>query len=617
MGLERLKILAILNSPDKNFVNRDLYRLLYNRELYVIAYENLKSNKGALTPAADPDATLQGFSLERIDKLIEQMRNQSWKPKLARQILIPKAGKKTLRPLGIQGPEDKIVQEVVRMILEAIYNKLFDKNSYGFRPNLGCHDALKFIDENFDGLIIAMEGDIQAFFPSVCHQILMKILRRKIQDQRFLDVIFKMLRAGYWNQNDGKIEKPDVGTPQGSIVSPILSNIYLNELDKWIRTWEDKNIQKEHHLIKPPERKALISLIREKEKEYKITPSRDLGNEIRNLKLQSLNTNAYEDEWKRERLVYVRYADDFLIGLFTTVERAQRLKQELTDFLREELGLTLSQEKTKITDLRKDAALFLGHEIRIHTSEKITITRPLGKSPFRRRTTGKFVELSIPVNRVLEKLHQKGMCTKTGYPTSCGRLTVYDDEEIVRHFNSVLNGLLNFYSGTKKTNAKYRIYYIIKFSCAKTLAHKHKSSMASIFEKHGAKLTIKRNLQNSKKTTQVSLNPSNTLKKPKFQTGQKLKDPYTIYLKKYTRSNIFACCLICGSPERIEMHHINSLKNIRPQSFAQLHGFVRRKQIPLCFKHHRDVTYGRYDGIPLRELLARTQLTYDPNKIDS
>ena len=607
MGLNRLKVIEKLNSNNPDYKNKDLYRLLYTRELYVVAYEKIKSNKGANTPATEEE-TLQGYSLERIDKIISKMKNQSWQPKPARLVMIPKPGKKTLRPLGIQGPDDKVVQEIVRMILHAIYDKQFDQHSYGFRPSLGCHNALKTIYENFDGLTYAIEGDIQSFFPTVNHSTLISILNRKITDQKFLDLIYKMLKAGYWTQNTGKIEKPDTGTPQGSIVSPMLSNIYLNELDKWIRKWTEQNIRKEGTLLRPSRfgEKRLLK--------------QGTGEEIRRYKLSRLKLDAYDDTLRKERLFYVRYADDFIIGLFTPPETAERLKKELTGFLHDELKLTLSQEKTKITDMRREPAIFLGHEIYISSSVKIKLMRPLGRTPFHKRTTGKFVKVEIPIKRVIEKLHIKGMCDKNGYPISKGKLTVYDDADIIEHYNSVLNGYLNFYSGTTKTNPKYRIYYILKFSCAKTLAHKHKSSMAKILKELGPNLKIEKEIKfrrNSthKKTRTVTLTPNKTFKQPKFLLGKQLKDPSSIMIGKFTRSKLFATCLICGSPDRIEMHHLNSLKNIKPRTFAQLHGYVRRKQIPLCAPHHRDVTHGKYNGIPLRELLARTQLTYNPDNI--
>lgn len=622
MGIERLRIIASLNDKDKNFINHDLYRLLYDKELYVTAYENIKGNKGALTPGAEPN-TLQGFSLEKIENLILQMRTQTWQPKAARQILIPKPGKITLRPLGIQGPEDKIVQEIVRMILEAIYENSFDRNSFGFRPNIGCHNALKYINQEFDGLYLAIEGDIQSFFPTVCHEILIKILSRRIKDQRFLDIIFKMLRAEIWKQNDGKFEKPDVGTPQGSIVSPMLSNIYLNELDIWIRKWINQNCENEHHLIKSDSVKKFNSILKRLEKEQRNNSSdKNLGNEIRKIKFERLKSGPYyDDSQKKERLVYVRYADDFIIGMNGSQEKAERLKLNLTEFLKNELELTLSQEKTKITDIRETPAIFLGHEVYINKSEKIKIIRPQGRTPYHRRTTGGFVKIEIPIQRVIDKLHLKGFCTKLGYPISNGRLTVYDDADIVLHYNMVLNGYLNFYSGTTKSNPKYRLLYIMKYSCAKTLAHKHKSTISKIFSKHGKHLTIKINIpsSNPSKTPivkKVSLIPSAIMKRPKFQLGETFEDPYNIYLKKYTKSNLFSKCLICGSPDNIEMHHVKSIKNIQPKTFDQIHGYVKRKQIPLCVKHHKDVTYGRYDGISFNELLKYTQLTVDPHKID-
>ena len=191
------------------------------------------------------------------------MKNESWQPKNARLVMIPKPGKSVLRPLGIQAPDDKIVQEVLRLILNSIYEPCFLSSSYGFRPNIGTHQALKKINDTFDGLLYAVEGDIKACFSSICHEKLLELLAKKIDDQRFLGLIRKMLKAGYWNQQSGLVEKPLIRTPQGSIVSPILSNIYLHELDLWIKCWQEANIPNwQPPLRKTPEAIATESAIR-------------------------------------------------------------------------------------------------------------------------------------------------------------------------------------------------------------------------------------------------------------------------------------------------------------------------------------------------------------------
>jgi len=610
MGLERLKVIRKLNTEKPGFINRDLYRLLFSHELYVSAYENIKSNTGALTPAADPE-TLQGFSVDRIQNIINKMKDESWQPKNARLVMIPKPGKSTLRPLGIQGPDDKIVQEVVRLILNSIYECQFLKCSFGFRPNIGTHGALKEIDETFDGLLLAIEGDIKSCFPSICHQKLLEILAVKIDDPRFLGVIRKMLKAGYWIQHSGLIEKPLLGTPQGSIVSPLLSNIYLHELDVWIAKWHKDNISTDQPVLRrSPERKTLNAAIRRMERTNNQTPGTHPGSEFRKLKLEALKFPYYLDETRKKRLVYVRYADDFIIGLMASMETAQRLKQELSEFLMENLALTLSEEKTKITKLTEEPALFLGYNVQLSSNTRIKIIRIKGKTPFHKRTTGRFVKLKIPMQRVIERLYQRGYCDASGFPLSFKQYTAYDDADIVNHFNSVYRGIAGFYSGSEETNPKNRIRYILKFSCAKTLAHKHKTTINKIFEKHGPKLTIKSESINAKTSivTERSISFTSASQIPQgWQVLRKHTDPFNIMLGKYSRTKLFSTCYICGSSDTINQHHIKSIKGIKPLTFDQLHGYINRKQIPLCRQHHEDVTHGRYDGIPLKELIERIE----------
>jgi hypothetical protein len=216
--------------------------------------------------------------------------------------------------------------------------------------------------------------------------------------------------------------------------------------------------------------------------------------------------------------------------------------------------------------------------------------------------------LKIPIERVVERLYQRGYCDADGYPLSFKQYTPYDDADIVNHFNSVYRGLLNYYSGAPETNSKSRIRYILRFSCAKTLAHKHKSTINKIFKKHGKSLTITGQKVNPKtlKTINRSISfiPASDIPTG-WQVSNKHNDPFKIMLGKYSRTKLFSNCYICGSSDTINQHHIKSIKGIKPLTFDQLHGYINRKQIPLCRKHHDDVTFGRYNGIPLNELIER------------
>ncbi|WP_244422421.1 reverse transcriptase domain-containing protein [Ktedonobacter racemifer] len=222
-------------------MNDDLYRLMFKEDLYIIAYEQIKSKPGNMTPGTDGE-TLDGFSLETIRESIEAMRSESFQFQPVRQSFIPKANGK-MRKLGIPSAKDKIVQQAIYMILEAIYDSshtpYFRETSHGFRPNHSCHTALREIRETWSAVNWFIEGDVRACFDEVDHQTLVSILRKKIKDERFLNLIWKLLNAGYMDLH-GTRKDSLVGTPQGSIASPILANVYLHELDEFVETLRTK-----------------------------------------------------------------------------------------------------------------------------------------------------------------------------------------------------------------------------------------------------------------------------------------------------------------------------------------------------------------------------------------
>lgn len=502
----------------------------------------MKSNKGALTPAVDTDDTLQGFSLSRMEKIIKEIATETWKPKTCRQIMIPKPGKIEKRPLGIQGGTDKIVQGGVLLILEAIFESKFSNQSYGFIRNRGTHDALKYLEEKGTGSTLALEGDIKALFPSVHHNRLIEILGKNIEDQQFLKLIAKMLKAGVWDMETDTYTKPLMGTPQGSIVSPILSNIYLNEMDVWIQEWKTTNVltiaPRTPRLSKPAEK--LQSKIQWAQHKNKINPGTVSSREIKKLKMQKLAVQAIAPETIPPRIVYVRYADDFLIIGTLNRPLMEKLKQDLTDYLRNDLHLTLHPEKSKITNLREEPALFLGHHLIISTSNKIKRVTENGRAPYLKRTTGHILKAKIPSDRIIKSLHNKGFCDTTGRPKSLGRITAYEDIDIVNHFTAVHRGIANYYSGTKCTRMKYRIRYILMYSCLHTLAHKFRESVAKMRKKYGPDVTVKRSYPpdaNGETTiTQTSFDKVDTT--AKWLTNHKFEDPFQKYLGKYTRSKL-------------------------------------------------------------------------------
>jgi group II intron reverse transcriptase/maturase len=195
-----------------------------------MAYGNIYSNQGAMTPGAC-DETADGMSEAKIEEIIAAMRGERYRFAPVRRAYIPKK-KGKLRPLGLPSWSDKLVGEVVRLLLEAYYEPAFSDYSHGFRKGRGCHTALRKVHETWTGTVWFIEGDISDCFGSTSHEILMEILAEKISDNRFLRLIRNMLKAGY--MEDWQYHETLSGTPQGGVLSPLLSNIYLNKLDEFV-----------------------------------------------------------------------------------------------------------------------------------------------------------------------------------------------------------------------------------------------------------------------------------------------------------------------------------------------------------------------------------------------
>ena len=201
-------------AKNKEYRYERLYRNLYNPEFYLLAYQNIATSQGSMTAGAD-GFTLDGMSMERIEKLIQKLRDHSYQPNPARRVYIAKKNSSKKRPLGIPSTDDKLLQEVVRMILEAIYEPTFSDNSHGFRPKRSCHTALKEIVTLFTGAKWIIEGDIKACFDSFDHHITIQLLRKRIKDEAFISLMWKFLRAGYMEQ--WTYHETYSGSPQGGL----------------------------------------------------------------------------------------------------------------------------------------------------------------------------------------------------------------------------------------------------------------------------------------------------------------------------------------------------------------------------------------------------------------
>ncbi|WP_216369009.1 reverse transcriptase/maturase family protein, partial [Dictyobacter arantiisoli] len=381
----RLEHLRQLNS-NRQWVNEDVYRLMYKEDLYIVAYERIKSKPGNMTPGTDEE-TLDGFSLETIRGVVQEMRTEQFHFKPVRTTFIPKANGK-MRKLGIPCVRDKVVQEVIHMILEAIYDSpnapYFQETSHGFRPQRSCHTALREVRTHWTGVNWYIEGDIRACFDELDHQVLVHILRKKIQDERFLNLIRKLLKAGYMDLHGSKKESL-IGPPQGGIISPILANVYLHELDEYIE--EVKKIQEKG--TKKRDNPAYTHLIREKNRlaaqgATKTKAFKAIMKQIRATPSKMVNDPTFC------RIKYLRYADDWLIGLCGSRATAEEVKELVKTFLHDHLKLTLSEEKTRITHAQTEEAFFLGTILTIGNGgeAKVVLQKTSKGKTIQRRSTG-------------------------------------------------------------------------------------------------------------------------------------------------------------------------------------------------------------------------------------
>jgi len=608
-SLERLEVIRKLNGENREWVNSELYRLMYKQDLYILAYERIKSHPGNMTPGTD-DETLDGFSLAMIDELIEEMKTERYCCKPVRTAYIPKANGK-MRKLGIPCTRDKIVQEVVRLILEAIYDSpygsYFSENSHGFRRSKSCHSALKDIQARWSGVTWFLEGDIKSCFDDIDHEILLDVLRKKIKDERFISIIRKFLRAGYQDLDEARKDSL-AGTPQGGIVSPILANIYLHELDEYVEQLQ-KELEKGELRRPNPEYRRLQKRRQYLAKIGKIDTGeyRELGVQMR--KLPSLDTH----DPNFVRVKYARYADDWLIGVTGPHQLAEEIKEQVGQFLKSRLNLTLSVEKTRITQARTEEATFLGYQIRLGRSDKepkqTLSTNASGKS-FKRRSTGMQVVLKAPMEKLVQRLYQKGFCDKQGRPMHKAAWIQLDEDQIILLYSSVNRGLQQYYRPTDNWAEMHRVQYILKFSLAKTLGAKRQRPITQVIQGKDISVKVKR-AKGQEKTITFYRNADWTTRRGAFTDSPEV-DLVRMNVRLRTRSKLGWPCVICGGEQEIAMHHVRhvrkGLTSRGSQGFTRVMAILNRKQVPVCTSCHNKIHRGEYDGLSLKEL------AYDPRR---
>ena len=596
------KVLNSLNrhSKDLNYKYERLYRILFNTEMYAVAYQRIAPKQGNMTEGTD-GKTIDGMSIKRIEDLIASLKDESYQPKPSRRTYIPKKNGK-MRPLGIPATEDKLLQEVVKMVLEAIYEDSFEDTSHGFRPKRSCHTALKQIEKSFCGVKWYIEGDIKGFFDNINHDVMIGILKERINDARFVRLIRKFLNAGYIE--DWKFFHTYNGTPQGGIVSPILANIYLDKLDKYMAEYAakfDRNARKEvnpqyRHYQRKKERakKALKSAVSLEQRKLLVGQLRKYDN----LMLQTPAKNDMDCNYKR--LKYVRYADDFLCGVIGSKEDAMTIKSDIKKFISEKLNLELSDEKTLITHSGTPAK-FLGFDIRNRVCTE-TKRDSLGR---KRRSRNKTVEIKIPKDTVKKKLLaydvveiKKHNGKEIWKPKARPELNFNDDLEILRRYNSEIRGLYNYFSIAVNCASQLSNFgYIMEYSMYKTFAAKYRSKVKKICRRY------KRNgIFCVKYQNKAGKQKEEYFYKGGFKRLKPSKDNRIDILPKFIMHTSTTSlmdrlkaekCELCGAKGRLEMHHVRKLKNLQNKEPWERHMIARkRKTIALCGTCHKKIHYG-------------------------
>jgi len=581
-------VLAIIRERGKQGLPlEDIYRQLYNPMLYLRAYAKLYPNDGAMTPGTTTE-TVDGMSLQKIDRLIDEIRHERYRWTPVRRVYIPKKTGK-LRPLGLPTWKDKLLQEVIRGILEAYYEPQMSDHSHGFRPDRGCHTVLQEVQRTGTGTRWFIEGDIAKYFDTIEHAVLMKILGEKLHDNRFLRLIRHLLQSGYLEE--WKFHRTISGTPQGGVVSPILANIYLDKLDQYVENvLIPEYTRGEKRAKHPVYRKLKDQVFAAKKRGQKETYQA-----LRKQLLQTPSTDPSDPTYRR--LFYVRYADDTLLGFAGPRQEAEEIKQKLGQFLRETLKLELSEEKTLITQASRRPARFLGYEIVNQQNDS--------KHARRQRSANGKIGLRVLTDVVAKKSAEY---LRENKPIHRPERLQDSDYSIVMQYQQEYRGIVEYYLLAKNVSHLYRLHWAMKGSLLKTLANKHKTSSTAVARKYQTtvqapngkqlkclQVTVERE---GKKPLIAQFGGLQLIPQPKASILDHLPKPMntgTEILQRLLANR----CELCQSTQEVEVHHIRKLADLEDKGgrekpkWVKLMAARRRKTLVVCRCCHRKIHAGQ------------------------
>jgi len=595
-----IKLQGIRKCSDNGHKVKDLFQFVLNApDLWEQAYGNIYNNKGGMTPGVD-GLTLDGYSHERAGNMRALLRENRYMPSPVKRAYIPKPNGK-LRPLGKPTANDKHVQEVWRMILESIYEPVFKDSSHGFRMQRSCHTALQKIGY-WTGTKWFIEFDIEGYFDNIDHKILMELLEKKIDDEKFLNIIRKMVKAGY--VEDWKYYDSYSGTPQGGIISPLLANIYLHELDCFVETLISGFTQGEKRSNNPSYTRI----------DYKIRwlnnrINREISQEEHNTLIEEKKglqrhmleipySNQHDPEYKRLR--YVRYADDFVLGAVCSKSEAEEIYGKISSFLKEELKLNIAQAKSGIKH-NTEAIRFLGYDIRIKSDNKI-LKATVNDQHCKKRSVKSKITMTIPEAKL------KSFAEKQGYGNwemMDGRhrtlLQQCSDAEIALKYSAEMRGIAQYYALAKNfSGALGKLRHIWISSLLKTMASKHQTSVKQVATmlNRGEYLAVRETGKNGKRREYKLFRLKDVKRTAIFDAEVDKPLPtfkYTAGSELLKRMDANKCEYCEREGGYFEVHHVKQLADIKDgkQPWQKLMIARRRKTMVLCIDCHHKMTWGK------------------------
>lgn len=587
---------------------------LQDIESYKKAYDTIKTKPGNLIQTLE-GKTLDSKRLTKLEKLRDSIIDWSFKFKPTRRIYIPKANGQ-IKPLGKPCAIDQIVQSVLKDLLEPKLEQIFHPKSFAFRPKKSLHLPLLEI-QRMTGITWIIEGNICDYFDNIDHQILAKLIKDRINpDKTIMNLIWKFFRAGYLVFEKGN-DNFLIEVPKGGILSPMLSNLYLTPFDEYLDILKNKfnklpisvrnpEYRKHEWAISNNRRKLARSTIRTPEEIIEIKKTIVKEGVILRTLPSVIRTGS--------KIHYVRYADDWIIGVTGPKSLAIEIRELVKEFLKKNLKLDLNMDKTKITHVGSNYAYFLGHYIKVQTLTQHQTSRRRSSTTREsiniRKSTGK-PKILVPKHILKERLIKIGFANEKGFPKCCNKFIFLPDYEIINRYNLVLRDIMNFYNMAENRYYLNETIYILEYSLAHTLAAKHRSTISKIFKKYGHPIKCKVNNKIIEFDKPLSLtaeylnNKYYRIDNVNAKVPFEMRDPFHSlkYDLRVYNSILNKPCIICDSNQDVEMHHLRPLVDTKDKgTLIKLMSKIRRKVVPLCRPCHMKVHSGKYDGLSLKEL---------------